>query len=113
MTSESAQPADDPHRLLSSTRDLVRQVRRTQRATWFPLLVFAAVTFAAIPVYRAGGHHMGACAAASVGRVCSVSYTAGLVYWPVAIVLAYVAIAVFYLRRSQARGVGTRVRPYA
>jgi hypothetical protein len=28
-------------------------------------------------------------------------------------VLAYVAIAAFYIRRSRARGVGTRVRPYA
>ena len=112
MTSESAHPADDPHGLLSSTRDLVRQVRKTQRATWFPLLVFAAVTFAAIPVYRVGGPHLGACVAASPGRVCSVSFIAGLVYWPIALVLAYVAIAAFYLRRSRARGVGTRVRPY-
>jgi hypothetical protein len=35
------------------------------------------------------------------------------VYWPIALVLSYVAIAAFYIRRSQARGVGTRVRPYA
>jgi hypothetical protein len=35
------------------------------------------------------------------------------VYWPVALVLAYVAIAAFYVHRSVARGVGTRVRPYA
>ena len=33
-------------------------------------------------------------------------------YWPVALVLAYAAIAAFYIRRSRARGVGTRVRPY-
>jgi hypothetical protein len=112
MTSESAHPADDPHRLLSSTRDLVRQVRKTQRATWFPLLVFAAVTFGAIPLYEAGGHRMGACVAMSGGRVCSAAYTAGLVYWPIALVLAYVAIAAFYIRRSQARGVGSRVRPF-
>jgi hypothetical protein len=35
------------------------------------------------------------------------------VYWPAALVLAYVTIAAFYIRRSWARGVGTRVRPYA
>jgi hypothetical protein len=35
------------------------------------------------------------------------------VYWPVALVLAYVAIAAFYIRRSRARGIETRVRPYA
>jgi hypothetical protein len=34
------------------------------------------------------------------------------VYSPTALMLAYVAIAAFYIRRSQARGVGTRVRPY-
>ena len=39
--------------------------------------------------------------------VCTV-YPALLVYWPTALVLAYAAIAAFYIRRSQARGVGTR-----
>jgi uncharacterized membrane protein len=34
------------------------------------------------------------------------------VYWPTALVLAYVVIAAFYIRRSRARGVGTRVQPY-
>lgn len=34
-------------------------------------------------------------------------------YWPIALVLAYVAIAAFYILWSRARGVGTRVRPYA
>lgn len=112
MTSESVHPGDDPRRLLSSTRDLARRVRQTQRATWFPLLVFAAVTFAAIPVYHSSGHHLGTCTVVPGGRVCSAYSTWGLVYWPVALVLAYVAIAAFYIRRSQARGVGTRVRPY-
>src|SRR5262249_42248294 len=49
MTSGTAFPGNDPRQLLSGTRELTRQVRRTQRATWFPLLVLAAVTFAAIP----------------------------------------------------------------
>jgi hypothetical protein len=85
----------------------------TQRATWFPLLVFAVVTFAAIPVYRLTGPHLGSCLAVPPGGVsCSVAYTAGFVYWPIALVLAYVAIAAFYIRRSRARGVETRVRPY-
>jgi hypothetical protein len=112
MTSESAYPGDDPRRLLSSTRDLTRRVRQTQRATWFPLLVFAVVTFVAIPVYHSSRHRLGTCAAVPGGRICSVAYTAGFVYWPIALVLAYVAIAAFYIRRSRARGVGTRVRPY-
>ena len=33
-------------------------------------------------------------------------------YWPIALVLAYAAIAACYLHRSRARGVGTRTRPH-
>ena len=113
MTTGSAYSGDDPRRLLSGARDLIRGVRKTQRATWFPLLVFAAVTFAAIPVSRVGGRHLGTCVAVSpAGRVCTVYSDVGFGYWPIALVLAYGAIAAFYIRRSQARGVGTRVRPY-
>jgi hypothetical protein len=112
MTTETAYPGDDPHRLLSNTRELARRVRKEQRATWFPLLVFAAVTFASIPVRRYSGHHLD-CLAVPGGRICRVYSDAEFVYWPIALVLAYVVIAAFYIRRSRARGVGTRVRPYA
>ena len=112
MTSGAAFSGDDPRRLLSGTRELTRQVRKTQRATWFPLLVLALVTFAAIP-FRYSPHRLGTCIATGPGRVYTAYPPALLVYWPTALVLAYVVIAAFYLRRSQARGVGTRVRPYA
>src|SRR5258705_12206249 len=46
MTTDTAYPGDDPDRLLSNTRELAQRVRKEQRATWFPLLVFAALTFA-------------------------------------------------------------------
>jgi len=111
MTSGTAFSGDDPRQLLSGTRELARKVRKTQRATWFPLLVLAAVTFAAIP-FRYSPHRLGTCAATGPGRVCTVYPDALLVYWPAALVLAYAAIAAFYIRRSRARGVGTRVRPY-
>ncbi len=111
MTSGTTFSGDDPRWLLSGARELTRQVRRTQRATWFPLLVLAAVTFAAIP-FRYSPHRLGTCAAAAHIRVCTAYPPALLVYWPTALVLAYVVIAAFYIRRSQARGVGTRVRPY-
>ena len=114
MTTGSAYSEDDPRRLLSSTHELAQRVRREQRATWFPLLVFAAVTFAAIPVLRYSGHHLGPCAATGPGmKVCTVYPNAQFVYWPIALVLAYVAIAAFYIHRSRARGIETRVRPYA
>ena len=114
MTTESVFSGDDPQGLLSSARELVQRVRKAQRATWFPLLVFAAVTFAAIPVLRYSSRHLGPCVATAPGaRVCTVYSSAEFVYWPIALVLAYVAIAAFYIRRSRARGIETRVRPYA
>ena len=111
MTSRTAFSGDEPRQLLSGMLELTRQVRRTQRATWFPLLVLAVVTFAAIP-FRYSPHRLGTCAATGPLRVCTAYPTALLAYWPTALVLAYAVIAAFYLRRSQARGVGTRVRPY-
>jgi hypothetical protein len=113
MTSDAAYSGNDPHQLLSSIREHARRVRLTQRATWFPLLVFAALTFAAIPADRLTGHLVGSCAVLPpAGRICTVTSTAAYEYWPIALVLAYVAIAAFYVRRSRARGVDTRVRPY-
>jgi hypothetical protein len=106
----------DPHEALSRAHELVRRVRAAQRATWFPLLVFAAVTFGAIPVERYGGRHVGPCVttpqAHAVAVGCVVYPAAIFIYWPIALVLAYVAIAAFYLRQSRARGLGTRVGPY-
>jgi hypothetical protein len=118
MTTEMAFPGDDPQRLLSSTRELTQRVRRAQRATWFPLLVFALVTFASIPVYRYGGHRAVTCLAvageppASPIRLCSIYSNAEFIYWPIVLVLAYAAIAAFYIRRARAQGIETRVRPY-
>ncbi len=113
MATESASPGEDPRRLLSDTRELARRVRRQQRATWFPLLVFAALTFASIPVRRYSGHHLDCVTTSAGSRICTVYSDAEFVYWPIVLVLAYVAIAAFYIRRSRSRGVGTRVRPYA
>ena len=116
MTSDMAYPGDDPRRLLLDTRELAQRARRAQRATWFPLLVLAAVTFAATFVYRYGGHQstciLGRGAGAPV-RACFVYSNAQFAYWPIALVLAYAVIAALYIRRSRARGIETRVRPYA
>jgi hypothetical protein len=111
MTTEAAHPGDDPRWLLSKARDLTRLVRREQRATWFPLAVFAAITFVSIPVRRYGGHHL--TCQTEPGLVCKAYGNVDLVYWPVALILAYVAIVTFSIRRARARGVDTPVRPYA
>jgi len=113
MTNESVPSADTPHELLTAVRDLTRQVRIAQRGTWFPLLVFAAITLIAIPLYRYAPHHIGPCRSDSTGMsVCATYIPAVWVYWPIALVLAYAAIAGFYVRQSRRRGVGTPIRPY-
>ena len=117
MTAPESFKDNNPRAQLSLTRDLARQVRREQRANWFPLLVFALVTFLAVPVTRAG-HAAGLeCRGIAVtgqpsARVCVAHNSAAYVYWPIALIGAYALIAGFYVRMSRARGVGTRVRPY-
>jgi hypothetical protein len=116
MVNEFAYAGDgDPREALSRARELVRRVRAAQRATWFPLLVLAAVTFAAIPIERYG-RHVGRCETTytlhGAGLRCVAYSTGTFVYWPIALVLAYIAIAAFYRRQSRERGLGTRVGPY-
>lgn len=103
---------DGPRRLLADSRELARRVRAEQRATWFPLFVFAAVTFGAIPVYRFV-HPSSTCRSGQVGvRTCLIYSRGGLVYWPIALLIAYALIATFYVRRGRARGLGTRTNRY-
>src|SRR5262249_13019944 len=66
-----------------------------------------------IPFARYGGHFATCRPVLVAGRTDRSCLGGAGVYWPIALVLAYTAIAVFYIRRSRARGVGTRVRPYA
>jgi len=114
MTHESVPSADSPHELLAAVRDLTRQVRMAQRGIWFPLLVFAVITLAVIPIYRYAPRHLGPCRSGPQGAsVCHGFIPGVLVYWPIALVLAYAAIAGFYIHHSRRRGVGTRIRPYA
>lgn len=117
MTAATPFSEDNAHAQLSLNRDLALRVRREQRATWFPLLAFALVTYLAIPVTRAG-HAAGlVCRGAAVPgpaevRVCVAHNSAAYVYWPIALIVAYVLIAAFYVWRARRRGVGTRVRLY-
>jgi hypothetical protein len=105
---------ETPDELLATTKALTRRVRDAQRATWFPLVVLGAVTLAAIPVLRYG-HKTATCTTRSAGaavRGCLIYPDAWFVYWPIALVLSYAAIAAFYVYRSRRRGVGTPIGPY-
>jgi len=96
-----------------ATRELRRRVRNKQRGGWFPLSAFAFITFVAIPFDHFGHHLVVRCASTqNGGYLCAGYQPAALWYWPVALLLAYVAISVFYLHQSRERGVGTRIRPY-
>lgn len=114
MTDNPVPQADSPHELLSAVRALTRQVRVAQRGTWFPLLVFATITLVAIPVYRYAPYLdvFGTCRSRPQHKVCMAPNPAELGYWAVALLLAYAAIAAFYVRQSRRRGVGTPIRPY-
>src|SRR5690349_8197145 len=114
MANESVPQSDTPHELLAAVRDLTRQVRVAQRGTWFPLLVFAAITLLAVPVYRYAPYLdlFGTCRSRPDHTVCMAPNPAELGYWTVALMLAYASIAAFYVRQSRQRGVGTPIRPY-
>lgn len=108
MTTNSISAGGDPRRLLTDVRDLAHRVRRDQRMTWAALLVLAVVTLVGIPFDWFGMtvhcHPDGSCEFARRGV---------LYYWPAALLLAYTAIAVCYVRAARARGLGARVLPYA
>jgi hypothetical protein len=112
MTDASVPPGT-PHELLSATRELTRRVRTTQRGTGFPLLVLGAITLLAAPFERYG-HVVRTCESNHPAGtyVCSLYPSWLFVYWPIALTLAYVAIAAVSIRRSFQRGVGTRIKPY-
>jgi hypothetical protein len=108
MTTDSIPSDGDPRRLLSDVRALAHRVRLDQRMTWVALLVLAAVTLVGIPFdwfgMRVHCHADSSCEFARRGV---------LYYWPPALLLAYSAIAVCYVRAARARGLGARVLPYA
>lgn len=107
MTTSPVSADDDPRRLLSEVRDLVGRVRRDQRETHVALLILAAVTFLAIPFdWLFMKVHCD-------GSGCTFARRGMLYYWPPALLLAYAAIAVSYVRAARARGLGSRVLPYA
>jgi hypothetical protein len=123
MTDGSERIAGTPRQLLSTAHELTRRVRKAQRGTWFPLVLLGLVVVAAAPFYRLGSHGHITCGPVTVthrpgggvgvSKTCFIAYGwPVLIYWMVALVLAYVVIAGFYVLRARRRGVGARVLPY-
>ncbi|WP_433384307.1 hypothetical protein [Micromonospora sp. KLBMP9576] len=108
MTTEPISAGGDPRRLLSEVRSLAHRVRLDQRMTWVALLVLAGVTFVGIPF-----DWLGMTAHCHPDTSCEFARRGVLYYWPPALLLAYAAIAVSYVRAARARGLGARVLPYA
>ena len=107
--------------MLTTARELTRRVRKAQRGTWFPLVLLGLVALGASPFYRLGPPAHITCGPATLvpgsGGGYRISCFAALgwsafIYWTVALVLAYVVIAGFYVLRARRHGVGARIRPY-
>ncbi len=107
---------DDPREILAAQAGFVKEVRTSQRATWFPLIVLAIVTFLAIPIERLGRRTIGECgavtSASSTPHFCRIYSVSGLIYWPIALVIAYAVISNFYKIKSRELGVETSARKY-
>lgn len=111
MTEHANSSFDTTHDLLATTRAFARRVRDAQRGTWFPLALFGVATLVSAPFDRYGRSRT--CTNPNrATHVCSVYSTGAFIYWPTVLVLIYVAIAWFYVRRASDRGVGTRIKPY-
>ncbi|WP_406113855.1 hypothetical protein [Kitasatospora purpeofusca] len=119
MTDASVPSSGAPQEVLASLGDLTRRVRAAQRATWFPLLLFGVLTLGGILVDRLtfSVETLTSCPAGP-GRAgpalagCTIAKHGSPLYWTAGIALVYAATAVFYVRRSRARGVGSPIRPY-
>ena len=121
MTHEPVPIGSSPRQLLATTQELTQRVRRAQRGTWFPLLLLGLVVAGATPFYRLGAPAQVTCGQPTLvpgsgggyRRTCFVAVGwPAFIYWTVALVLAYVLIAGFYVLRARRRGVGARIRPY-
>ncbi|WP_159026410.1 hypothetical protein [Streptomyces vietnamensis] len=115
MADASVPSPGTPQEVLAGLGELTRRVRAAQRGAWFPLLLLGVLTLGGILAGRLtfevktvpcpAGDPAG-------GTGCTLISQGSPLYWTVGLAVAYAATAVFYVRRSRDRGVGTPVRPY-
>ena len=118
MTTDIPHSSEDPRDYLRTHKALIKRVRESQRATWFPLLLLAFVTFLAIPIEHFSRRKIGACGSyvpihtLPTQTLCRVYTPWGQIYWPIALVASYIAVSIYYRKRSLARGVETSAKSY-
>ncbi|WP_327676558.1 hypothetical protein [Kitasatospora sp. NBC_00458] len=119
MTDASVPSSGAPHEVLASLGDLTRRVRAAQRGAWFPLLLFGVLTLGGILVDRLtfSVETVTTCPAApgtsdAALVSCTVAKHGSPAYWMVGFAVVYAATALYYVRGSRRRGVGTPVLPY-
>ncbi len=116
MATEISNLGEDPRDYLSTHNELIKRVREAQRATWFPLTLLAFVTFLAIPIEHFSRRNLGACGSYGLGGnpqiLCRVYTPWGQIYWPIALVVSYIAVSIYYRKRSLARGVETSAKSF-
>ncbi|MGW4382199.1 hypothetical protein [Kitasatospora sp. NPDC004531] len=111
MTDASVPANGTPHELSAWMGELTRKVRAAQRGTWFPLLLLGGLTMGGILVSRLT-YRLLTVPCPDLAGDCTLVRQGSPFYWPIGLAVAYLATAVFYLRRARSRGVGTAVRPY-
>lgn len=115
MTDASVPSPGPAKEVLADLGELTRRVRAAQRGTWFPLLLFGVVTLGAVIANRLtfSVQTISSCPdLKGTATECTLIKQGAPGYWDVGLTLAYAATALFYIRRSRGRGVGTPVRPY-
>jgi hypothetical protein len=112
MTDASVPSPGTPHEVLADLGELTRRVRAAQRGAWFPLLLFGVLTLGGILVNRFTVSVRTVPCPVGQGTGCTLIKQGSPVYWTLGFALAYAATAVFYIRHSRNRGIGTPVRPY-
>lgn len=111
MTTAPVPSPDAPRELLAGLRDLTRKVRAAQRGSWFPLLLLGLLLLGGMLADRLTFHVTAEpCALAPGG--CVLVKQGSPLYWTLGLVVVYAATAVYYIRGSRDRGVGSPVLPY-
>jgi hypothetical protein len=117
---------DDAGELLEGLDRVVQKTRGARHSYWFPLFLFGLIILGALPFYRpVFNPHAGTGPFVEVFQSSHSLDRLGLgglpgshlwgaaFFWLVAVPLAYVAVAMYYIARSRRTGLQSRIWPFA